>query len=156
MKRSHCLVAALIFLFVSLQACATAVEPLCSHRALYQAISFNELTGWPVRIAVGPSDLGTHLQAQAQRPDGKWEWLEQGDFGVGVGYKDRVRGFEAKQYITVEQLLQELGYVMTKRVPARADNEIMTSGDYSFSRRMYRDPLIDDTWRRTDWGSWHK
>jgi hypothetical protein len=113
-------------------------------------MSFNEVTGWPVRIAVGRSHLGTHLQAQGQRPDGKWEWLEQGDFGVGVGYKDRVRDFEAKQYITVEQLLQELGYVVTKRIPARADNEIMTCGNYSSSRSMYRDPLIDVTWGRTD------
>ncbi|MBW1744131.1 MAG: hypothetical protein JRJ47_12015 [Deltaproteobacteria bacterium] len=63
MKRAHCYIAVLIFPLVSLQACATAVEPLSSHRTLYQAMSFNELTGWPVRIAVGPSDLGTHLQA---------------------------------------------------------------------------------------------
>jgi hypothetical protein len=117
-------------------------------------MSFNDLTGWPVRVAVGTSDLGTHLQAQAQRPDGKWEWLEQGDFGVGVGYKDRVPGFEVKQYITMEQLLQELGYVVTKRVASRADDARMTSGDYSSSRRMYGEPLIDVTCGETDWGVW--
>lgn len=156
MQRSDCLFAALIFLFGSLQACATAVEPLSSHRALYQAISFNELTGWPVRIAIGPSDLGMHVQAQAQQPDGTWEWLEQGDFGVGIGYRDRVAGFEPNKYISVEQLLQRLGYTVTSRSPIKADTEIVTSGDYSSSRSMYRDPLIDDTWERTDWASWHK
>lgn len=141
MKQSHCLVIVSIFFFVSLQACATAVEPLCSHRALYQGISFNKLTGWPVRIAVGPSDLGVHAQAQTQRSDGKWEWLEQGDFGVSTGYKDRVPGFEPNQYISVEELLQWLGYIQTSPVSIKAGTEIVTSGDYTSSRSIYRDPL---------------
>ncbi len=143
MKKRCCLVAVLIVFFVSLQACATAVQPLCTHRALYQALSFNQLTGQPVRIAIGPSDVGMHAQAQTERVDGKWEWLEQGDFGVSTGYKDTVPGFEPNRYVSVEQLLQRLGYFVTSRSPikVKADTETLTSGDHSSSRSIYRDPL---------------
>jgi hypothetical protein len=67
---SRCAVVVLAFL-LSLQACATAVQPLCTHRALYQAMSYSDMTGSPVSIAIGSWDLGAY--AQAQRPDGKWE-----------------------------------------------------------------------------------
>jgi hypothetical protein len=144
--KAGCVIAVLAFLALSLQACSTTVEPLCAHRALYQAMSYSGLTGSPVRIAIGPSDLGTHAQAQAQRPDGEWEWLEQGDFGVGTGYKDRVPGFEVDHYVTIEGLLEILGYIVIKRIPMKSDTGILTRGDYSSSSTIYRDPLPDASW----------
>ena len=142
MKSCHCIVVVLIFFLLSLQACATTVQPKCTHRALYQAVSFNKLTGRPVRIAIGPSDLGRHAQAQTQRSDGEWEWLEQGQFGVGTGYMDRVPGFEPNQYISVEHLLRWLGYTQTSTIPVKADTEIVTtSGHYSSPRSTHKDPV---------------
>lgn len=143
MKQSVYLFAALIFFVVSfVLACSTTIDPKCTHRALYQAISFNEVTSYPVRIAIGPSELGLHAQAQAQRPDGKWEWLEQGDFGVGTGYKDRVPGFEPNQYVTVQEFLQRMGY-STSLVSRTAEGGVWTTGDYSSSRTIYDNPVID-------------
>jgi len=143
MKKSRYLGAALILLCVWLQACATTVEPVCRHKAVYQAISLHDLTGNPVRIAVGPSDIGTHAQAQA-KVDGKWVWLEQGDeFGVSTGYKDTVPGFEPNQYDSVEEFLRYFGYQIDKRVRVakRDDNMVpSTMGDYSSSRSIYRNP----------------
>jgi hypothetical protein len=143
MKKIHYLAIIAILIAASLQACATAVQPKCRHRALYQAISYKDLVGWPVRIAIGPSDVGMHAQAQAQRPDGTWEWLEQGEFGVGTGYKDMVPGFEPNQYVTVGEFLEWMGYSTTTRVAATADNNTWTAGDYSSSRSMYDNPVID-------------
>lgn len=135
----------LILALASLQACATAVQPKCRHRALYQAIAYNDLVGWPVRIAVGPSDSGLHAQAQAQKPDGTWEWLEQGEFGVGTGYKDRVPGFKPNRYVTVPEFLEWMGYsTMSIRVASTTtESKNWTSGDYSSSRAMYNNPVID-------------
>ncbi len=143
MKKFHYLATVLIFLSVWLQACETVVDTLCRHRALYQAISFHDLTDAPVRIAVGPSDEGVHAQAQA-RVNGKWEWLEQGDFGVSTGYMDMVPGFTPKQYDSVEKFLGYFGYQATKRenVAERADPDFLwTTGDYSSSRSIYRSPF---------------
>jgi len=140
MRKFHYLATVLILLSVWLQACATAVEPVCRHKALYQAISFHELTGAPVRIAVGTSDEGTHAQAQA-RVNGKWEWLEQGPFGVSTGYMDMLPGFTPKRYDSVEEFLRYFGYQVTRRVNVaqRADSDVPSStGDYSSSRSIYR------------------
>ena len=142
MRTPYYLAAALILSTVWLQACATAVEPVCRHKAVYQAISFHDLTGHPVRIAVGPSDIGTHAQAQAQ-VDGKWEWLEQGEFGVGTGYKDTVPGFEPNRYESLEEFLRYFGYYASREVHVaeRQDNGVpSTAGDYSSSRSLYRSP----------------
>jgi hypothetical protein len=142
MRKSYCLAGALILLSVCLQACATAVETTCRHRALCQAISFHDLKGVPVRIAIGPSDEGLHAQAQA-KVNGKWEWLEQGEFGVSTGYKDVVPGFEPNRYASVEDFLKYFGYQVTTRLDTaeRADNEVpSTKDDYSSSRRIYRSP----------------
>ncbi|MBW1742835.1 MAG: hypothetical protein JRJ47_05315 [Deltaproteobacteria bacterium] len=143
MRKSYYLATGLIFLSVWLQACATTVDPLCSHKALYQAITFNDLTGAPVRIAVGPSHRGDHAQAQAQ-VDGKWEWLEGDDFGVVTGYMDRVRGFEPNQYVSVESFLNYMGYGVTKTVNLAQRKDLdfpATMGDYSSSRSIYRSPF---------------
>jgi hypothetical protein len=142
MKKSRYLGVTLILLCVWLQACATTVEPVCRHKAVYQAISFHDITGDPVRIAVGPSDIGAHAQAQAL-VDGKWEWLEQGEFGVGPGYKDTVPGFEPNRYDSVEEFLRYFGYRASRRVHVaeREDNTVPnTTGDYSSSRSIYRSP----------------
>ena len=109
MKKPFYLAVVPILLSVWLQACATAVEPSCRHMALYQAITFRDLTGAPVRIAIGPSDEGLHAQAQA-KVDGGWKWLEQGRFGIGTGHKDVVPGFEPNRYSSVEDFLKYFGY----------------------------------------------
>jgi hypothetical protein len=99
--------------------------------ALYQAITFHDLTGAPVRIAIGPSDTGLHAQAQA-KVDNKWEWLEQGGFGVGTGHKDMVPGFEPNRYSSVEDFLKYFGYRVTgsTEVAEKGDNEVPgSSGD---------------------------
>jgi len=110
---------------VWLQACATAVQPSCRHMALYQAITFHDLTGAPVRIAIGPSDEGLHAQAQA-KVNSKWEWLEQGRFGVGTGHRDMVPGFEPNRYSSVEDFLKYFGYrVMTGiEVAKKGENQV--------------------------------
>jgi hypothetical protein len=126
MRKSFYLATALVVLAVWLQACATtSVEPNCRHMALYQAITFHDLTGAPVRIAIGPSDEGLHAQAQA-KVNGKWEWLEQGGFGVGTGRKDMLAGFEANRYSSVEDFLKYFGYRVTRsvKVAERADDEL--------------------------------
>lgn len=114
-----------ILLAVWLQACATAVDPSCRHMALYQAITFHDLTGAPVRIAIGPSDEGLHAQAQA-KVNSKWEWLEQGRFGVSTGHKDMVPGFEPNRYSSVEDFLKYFGYrvVTGIEVAKRGNNEV--------------------------------
>jgi hypothetical protein len=116
MRKFVCLAIVAVLLPVWLQACATAtVEPSCRHLALYQAITFRDLTGAPVRIAIGPSDEGLHAQAQA-KVEGEWEWLEQGRFGVGTGHKDMVPGFEPNRYSSVEDFLKYFGYSVTRTV----------------------------------------
>jgi hypothetical protein len=126
MRKSLYLATGLVVLAVWLQACATtSVEPNCRHMALYQAITFHDLTGAPVRIAIGPSDEGLHAQAQA-KVNGNWEWLEQGGFGVGTGQKDVLPGFEPNRYSSVEDFLKYFGYQVTTRinVAKTADNEL--------------------------------
>ena len=142
MKKSHYPAAALILLCLCLQACATTVEPACSHKAVYQAISFHDLTGHPVRIAVGRSNKGDHAQAQA-RIDGTWEWLEGDDLSVSTGYKDKVWGWKPQRYVSVEEFLRYFGYYVTSRVnlAERRDwRKPTTAGDYSSSRSIYRSP----------------
>jgi hypothetical protein len=140
MKKLNYLGAALVLLGVWLQACATTVEPVCSHKAIYQAISFQDLTGAPVRIAVGPSNKGDHAQAQA-KVDGKWEWLEGNDFSVSTGYMDRVRGWKPERYVSVEEFLKYFGYEVTSHVNIAESQDRRapsTVGDYSSSRSLYR------------------
>jgi hypothetical protein len=115
MKRFILLSIIVVLSGVWLQACATAVQPSCRHMALYQAITFRDLTGAPVRIAIGPSDEGLHAQAQA-KVDGEWEWLEQGRFGVGTGHRDMVPGFEPNRYSSVEDFLKYFGYSVTRKI----------------------------------------
>ncbi|MBW1744361.1 MAG: hypothetical protein JRJ47_13180 [Deltaproteobacteria bacterium] len=141
MRKSFYIAIVPILLSVWLQACATAVEPSCRHMALYQAITFRDLTGAPVRIAIGPSDKGLHAQAQA-KVNSEWEWLEQGKFGVGTGYKDMVPGFEPDRYSSVEDFLKYFGYRVTRsiEVAKRADNEVPAASGYSSSQTIYRRP----------------
>ena len=142
MKKFGYPTAALILLCLCLQACATTVEPACSHKAVYQAISFHDLTGAPVRIAVGPSNKGDHAQAQA-RIDGTWEWLEGDDLSVSTGYKDKVWGWKPDRYVSVEAFLTYFGYHVSRRVHvAERDNNMVpsTGSDYSSSRSIYRSP----------------
>ncbi len=83
-----CLVLLSILMFVS---CSPTHAPLCKHDAVYQALTFGDQSGYPVRIAVGQSNLHKnkrHAQAQAYI-DGKWEYLRIYDSSVGVGKKDR-------------------------------------------------------------------
>lgn len=131
MKKSIYLGMLAILSLVWLQACATAVEPRCRHMALYQAITFHDLTGAPVRIAIGPSNEGLHAQAQA-KVNSKWEWLEQGRFGVSTGHKDIVPGFEPNRYVSVEDFLKYFGYSVTRstEVARRRNTEVPgASGD---------------------------
>lgn len=125
MKKATYLGMLAILLAVWLQACATAVEPRCRHMALYQAITFHDLTGAPVRIAIGPSNEGLHAQAQA-KVNSKWEWLEQGRFGVSTGQKDMVPGFEPNRYASVEDFLKYFGYSVTRstKVARRGNPEL--------------------------------
>jgi len=123
MRKLVSLVIIAVVLAIWLQACATTgVEPSCRHMALYQAITFHDLTGAPVRIAIGPSDEGLHAQAQA-KVNSEWEWLEQGTFGVGTGHKDMVPGFEPNRYSSVEDFLKYFGYsVMRSTAVAKRGN----------------------------------
>lgn len=142
MRKFYYLTAGLMLLTVWLQACATAVKPVCSHKAVYQAISFQDLTNYPVRIAIGPSNEGDHAQAQALI-DGKWQWLEGDDFSVSTGYMDRVRGWKPDRYVSVEAFLTYFGYHVSRSMPvAERDNNMVpsTGGDYSSSRSIYRSP----------------
>ncbi len=87
--------------------CATSVQPVCRHDAIYQAMTFSDLTGCPVRIAVGYSTRLNKVHAQAQAfLGGKWTWLRQtAPVSVEAGSQD---SFEPKTYITVKGLVNRL------------------------------------------------
>ncbi|MCP4345342.1 MAG: hypothetical protein GY795_07430 [Desulfobacterales bacterium] len=93
-----CLALLSTLLFVS---CAPTHAPLCKHNAIYQAVTFGDQSGYPVRIAVGQSKLDRnkrHAQAQAYI-DGKWKFLRIYDSSVGVGKKDY---FEPMAYYNID------------------------------------------------------
>ena len=80
----------ILFGLILVSACKPAHVPLCRHNAVYQAVTFGDQSGYPVRIAVGRSTLSQskrHAQAQAYI-SGKWEYLKIYNSSVGVGSKD--------------------------------------------------------------------
>ncbi len=83
------------------------VQPVCRHIAIYNALSYSDLTGSPVRIAIGHSAISDNLHAQAQAlVDGEWRWLEKAPAGVDVGERDE---FWPKEYVKVQDLVDLLG-----------------------------------------------
>lgn len=92
----------IILCVLLLSACATPTHvPLCRHKAIYQAVTFGDQSGCPVRIAVGRSALDKrkrHAQAQAYI-NGRWEYLRIYDSSIGVGKKDY---FEPVAYYNVD------------------------------------------------------
>ena len=82
------------------------VQPVCRHIAIHHAMSYSDLTGSPVRIALGHSTLSNNLHAQAQAfVGGEWRWLDQGPAGVEVGTQDE---FLPKEYVKVQDLVDLL------------------------------------------------
>ena len=94
--------------------CATSVQPVCRHDAIYQAMTFSDLTGCPVRIAIGYTTRSNKVHAQAQAfLDGKWTWLRQtAPVSVEAGSQD---SFEPKTYVTVKGLVNRLKIADPKR-----------------------------------------
>ncbi len=94
--------------------CATSVQPVCRHDAIYQAMTFSDLTGCPVRIAIGYSTRSNKVHAQAQALlDGEWIWLRQtAPVSVEAGSQE---SFEPKTYVTVKGLVNRLKIADPKR-----------------------------------------
>lgn len=107
-------VSAGIVLTILLQGCATSVQPVCRHDAIYQAMTFSDLTGCPVRIAIGYSTRLNKVHAQAQAfLDGKWTWLRQtAPVSIEAGSQE---SFEPKTYVTVKGLVNRLKIADPKR-----------------------------------------
>ena len=85
--------------------CGKTYVPVCRHDAVYHAITFSDIGGHDVRIAIGPSrEYGVnHAQAQALI-DGKWEYLEYGfDGRIQTGRQD---SFYPEKYISVKQFMR--------------------------------------------------
>ncbi|MCP4348796.1 MAG: hypothetical protein GY795_25235 [Desulfobacterales bacterium] len=103
-KRSICFVFLLsVFIFASCAPVKTVKSiqvPACRHNAVYQAVTFGDQSGSPVRIAVGRSTVDKyirHAQAQAY-VNGRWEYLKMYDSSIGVGSKEP---FKPVSYYTV-------------------------------------------------------
>ena len=87
--------AILVALFMAILHCAgcaadiNRVSGVCRHNAAYEALTYHDLTGCEIRIAVGPWHDGrtTHAQAKAL-VDGRWQWLESWCGDVFPGHKD--------------------------------------------------------------------
>ncbi len=94
--------------------CATSVQPVCRHDAIYQAMTFSDLTGCPVRIAIGYTTRSNKVHAQAQAfLDGEWIWLRQtAPVSVEAGSQD---SFEPKTHVTVKGLVNRLKIADPKR-----------------------------------------
>jgi len=112
-RRNYLIISILYFLVCiviilwPISGCSTIVHPRCRHNAIYQAITFSDLTGCPVRIAVGPTPIPGIAHAQAQAfVDGEWKWLTQGPNGIGTGFKYPF--FTVKEYVSVEEALHWL------------------------------------------------
>ncbi len=103
-KRNICFAFLLcLFIFASCAPVKTVKSiqvPACRHNAVYQAVTFGDQSGYPVRIAVGRSTVEKyirHAQAQAY-VNGRWEYLKMYDSSIGVGSKDP---FKPVSYYTV-------------------------------------------------------
>ena len=69
------------FMIVFLSSCAVspAVKPVCRHWALFNAITYHDLTGKQVRIIVYPIQVNpniNHAEAYSLENDGYWYLLE--------------------------------------------------------------------------------
>ena len=77
-------------------------------------MTFSDLTGCPVRIAIGYSTRLNKVHAQAQAfLDGKWTWLRQtAPVSIEAGSQE---SFEPKTYVTVKGLVNRLKIADPKR-----------------------------------------
>jgi hypothetical protein len=84
-KSLQCLSVLIVLLFVG---CAShSVKPVCRHWAIFEAVTYNNLTGCETRIIGYPTKANKgHAQAQARLADG-WHWLKHTRDAVIVGDK---------------------------------------------------------------------
>lgn len=90
----------IVIFAVLLMACGSPrIKPVCRHTAAFAALTYGEI--FPVRIAIGPSDLSDrwHAQAQAQI-DGDWVWLETGQALITPGHQD---AFTPSMYMDLDR-----------------------------------------------------
>ena len=77
--------------------CATEMQGVCRHDALYNASVYIEK--YPVRVALGPPG---HGQAQAFI-DGEWQWLRRDG---NTAYTSHMDDFHPENYYTLDQYIQ--------------------------------------------------
>lgn len=109
--------AGLIIISIFFIGCATIwQQAVCRHNAIYAAITWSDMTGQPVGIAVGywHDMTARHAQAFTISSAGKIQWLKVYGDDVRIGEKDNFRPYKLmtvgdfiKQHVKVVNPTQE-------------------------------------------------